>query len=71
MKVDWTMMAVVNAKTGAILGYTASPSFDPNIKAEHLQPAHRLARIRIKALTIFPTRIFRKFFLDGYHSVIS
>jgi len=32
MKVDWTMMAVVNAKTGAILGYTASPSFDPNIK---------------------------------------
>jgi len=32
MKVDWTMMAIVDATTGAILGYSTSPSFDPNIK---------------------------------------
>ena len=32
MGIEWTMLAVADAKTGAILGYATSPSFDPNIK---------------------------------------
>lgn len=29
---EWVVMGVMNAKTGAILGYTSTPSFDPNIR---------------------------------------
>ena len=29
---EWVVMAVMNAKTGAILGYSSTPSFDPNIR---------------------------------------
>ncbi len=29
---EWTVMGVMNAKTGAILGYSSTPSFDPNIR---------------------------------------
>lgn len=29
---EWTLMIVANAKTGEILGYSSTPSFDPNIK---------------------------------------
>lgn len=29
---EWTVMGVMDAKTGAILGYTSTPSFDPNIR---------------------------------------
>ncbi len=31
-KAEWTFMAVMDAKTGAILGYSSTPSFDPNIR---------------------------------------
>ena len=31
-KAEWVLMAVMNAKTGEILGYSSSPSFDPNIR---------------------------------------
>lgn len=31
-KAEWTVMGVVDAKTGAILGYSSTPSFDPNIR---------------------------------------
>ena len=31
-KGEWVVMGVMNAKTGAILGYASSPSFDPNIR---------------------------------------
>ena len=29
---EWTVMGVIDAKTGAILGYSSTPSFDPNIR---------------------------------------
>ncbi len=29
---EWVLMAVANAKTGAILGYSSTPSFDPNLR---------------------------------------
>lgn len=29
---EWVIMAVMNAKTGEILGYSSTPSFDPNIR---------------------------------------
>ena len=29
---EWVLMAVMDAKTGAILGYSGTPSFDPNIR---------------------------------------
>ena len=29
---DWTLMVVMDAKTGAILGYSSAPSFDPNLR---------------------------------------
>ena len=29
---EWVLMAVMEAKTGAILGYSSTPSFDPNIR---------------------------------------
>lgn len=29
---EWVVMAVMNAKTGAILGYSGTPSFDPNLR---------------------------------------
>ena len=29
---EWVVMAVMDAKTGAILGYSSTPSFDPNIR---------------------------------------
>lgn len=29
---EWTLMVVMDAKSGAILGYSSSPSFDPNIR---------------------------------------
>ena len=32
MSVEWTIMAILDAKTGAILGFSTSPSFDPNKK---------------------------------------
>jgi len=31
-KGEWVVMGVMNAKTGAILGYSSTPSFDPNIR---------------------------------------
>ena len=31
-KAEWTVMGVMDAKTGAILGYSSTPSFDPNIR---------------------------------------
>ncbi|MBR6113382.1 MAG: penicillin-binding protein 2, partial [Bacilli bacterium] len=31
-KAQWTVMGVIDAKTGAILGYSSTPSFDPNIR---------------------------------------
>ncbi len=31
-KAEWTVMGVMDAKTGAILGYASTPSFDPNIR---------------------------------------
>lgn len=29
---EWVLLAVMDAKTGAILGYSSTPSFDPNIR---------------------------------------
>ena len=29
---EWTLMVVADAKSGAILGYSSTPSFDPNIR---------------------------------------
>lgn len=29
---EWVLMAAMNAKTGAILGYASTPSFDPNLR---------------------------------------
>lgn len=29
---EWVLMVVANAKTGAILGYSSTPSFDPNLR---------------------------------------
>ena len=29
---EWVVMAVMDAKTGAILGYSSTPSFDPNLR---------------------------------------
>ncbi|MBQ8192940.1 MAG: hypothetical protein IJZ46_02595 [Bacilli bacterium] len=29
---EWVLMAAVDAKTGAILGYSSTPSFDPNLR---------------------------------------
>ena len=29
---NWVLMAVMDAKTGAILGYSSTPSFDPNLR---------------------------------------
>ena len=29
---EWSLMVVADAKSGAILGYTSTPSFDPNIR---------------------------------------
>ena len=29
---EWVLMAVMDAKTGAILGYSSTPSFDPNLR---------------------------------------
>ena len=29
---SWVVMGVMDAKTGAILGYSSTPSFDPNIR---------------------------------------
>lgn len=29
---EWVLMAVMDAKTGAILGYSGTPSFDPNLR---------------------------------------
>lgn len=29
---EWVLMAVMDAKSGAILGYTSTPSFDPNLR---------------------------------------
>lgn len=29
---EWVVMAVMNAKTGEIIGYSSTPSFDPNIR---------------------------------------
>ena len=29
---EWVLMAVMDAKTGAILGYSGTPSFDPNVR---------------------------------------
>lgn len=29
---EWSLMVVADAKTGAILGYTSTPSFDPNLR---------------------------------------
>lgn len=39
-KAEWTLMAVMDAKTGAILGYSSSPSFDPNLRnmSSYLDP---------------------------------
>lgn len=31
-KGEWVVMAVMNAKTGEILGYSSTPSYDPNIR---------------------------------------
>jgi len=31
-KAEWVIMAVADAKTGAILGYSSTPSFDPNLR---------------------------------------
>jgi len=31
-KSEWVVMAIMHAKTGAILGYSSTPSFDPNIR---------------------------------------
>ena len=31
-KAEWVVLAVMEAKTGAILGYSSTPSFDPNIR---------------------------------------
>lgn len=31
-KAEWVVLAVMNAKTGEILGYSSTPSFDPNIR---------------------------------------
>lgn len=31
-KSEWVVMGVMNAKTGEILGYSSTPSFDPNIR---------------------------------------
>ena len=37
---EWTLMVVADAKTGAILGYSSTPSFDPNIRnmASYIDP---------------------------------
>jgi len=29
---EWLLMAIMDAKTGAILGYSSTPSFDPNLR---------------------------------------
>ena len=29
---EWATISVVDAKTGAILGVSSNPSFDPNVK---------------------------------------
>ena len=31
-KAEWVVMVVADAKTGAILGYSSTPSFDPNLR---------------------------------------
>lgn len=31
-KAEWVVMGVMDAKTGAILGYSSTPSYDPNIR---------------------------------------
>ena len=31
-KAEWVLMALMDAKTGAILGYASTPSYDPNIR---------------------------------------
>ena len=31
-KAEWVVMGLIDAKTGAILGYSSTPSFDPNIR---------------------------------------
>lgn len=31
-KAEWVIMAIMDAKTGAIRGYSSTPSFDPNIR---------------------------------------
>ena len=31
-KAEWVILSVMDAKTGAILGYSSTPSFDPNIR---------------------------------------
>ena len=31
-KAEWVLMAAMDAKTGAILGYSSTPSFDPNLR---------------------------------------
>jgi len=31
-KAEWVVMGLMDAKTGAILGYSSTPSFDPNIR---------------------------------------
>lgn len=42
---EWTLMVVMDAKTGAILGYSSTPSFDPNIRnmTSYLDPIVNLA----------------------------
>lgn len=42
---EWALMVVADAKTGAILGYSSSPSFDPNLRnmTSYLDPITSLA----------------------------
>ena len=42
---EWVLMAVMDAKTGAILGYSGTPSFDPNIRnmTSYIDPLVTLA----------------------------
>ena len=42
---EWVLMVVADAKTGAILGYSSSPSFDPNLRnmTSYLDPITALA----------------------------
>lgn len=43
-KAEWILMTAVDAKTGAILGYSSTPSFDPNLRnmTSYIDPINSL-----------------------------